>query len=447
MHEQKRPGKLSFETLATDVIDSDLCCRCGICVGFCPSQCIGIDDYGLKPFLLENKTCLECGRCLELCPGRSLKVENLYSKVFQRTPDQNQSYGIYKDFYVGRSEDIDIWKRAAGGGIITQILNNLLENKVIDAAIIAGFNESCPYMPEGKIIDKRKQLIECSNSIYICIPVAAALRDARRSNLRVAFVGLPCAVAALRKAGQRYPRETENIVVLLGLFCGINIGQEATLYYLDTLGVDKGRVAMYSTRTKEYGYGIDITLKDARKIEKRNVAIHLGLSPLFTPRRCQICPDMTNEFADISVGDTWQNDGKSIVIVRTDVGRNIMKFNTNLRLEAVQTYNRHSEAILNKRIRADKILRYLRRRKVKYTDFGTLEDLYPKYDWSVTDKCLFYLAHLFSEHILRKGYFGNLLLRDSYLSLPVKQSKRLQYLLVGKYALSFNNKPIAHVRA
>jgi coenzyme F420 hydrogenase subunit beta len=49
-----------------------------------------------------------------------------------------------------------------------------------------------------------------------------------------------------------------------------------------------------------------------------------------TQFRCRLCPDSTGQLADISCGDPWyrqiepDDPGRSLVLVRTDVGRRIL---------------------------------------------------------------------------------------------------------------------------
>ncbi|MHA1632039.1 MAG: Coenzyme F420 hydrogenase/dehydrogenase, beta subunit C-terminal domain, partial [Candidatus Freyarchaeota archaeon] len=51
----------------------------------------------------------------------------------------------------------------------------------------------------------------------------------------------------------------------------------------------------------------------------------------FTPWRCLMCPDETNELADVSVGDAWlpelrnEKIGESVVVARTRLGEEFLK--------------------------------------------------------------------------------------------------------------------------
>ena len=55
-----------------------------------------------------------------------------------------------------------------------------------------------------------------------------------------------------------------------------------------------------------------------------------GFIQKYRPLRCYLCPDLTAEFADISVGDPWYREikgdepGRSLILVRTEKGRDIL---------------------------------------------------------------------------------------------------------------------------
>lgn len=54
-----------------------------------------------------------------------------------------------------------------------------------------------------------------------------------------------------------------------------------------------------------------------------------GFVQKYRPFRCYLCPDLTAELADISVGDPWYRDiagnepGRSLILIRTEKGRDI----------------------------------------------------------------------------------------------------------------------------
>lgn len=45
----------------------DWCKGCGICVAFCPKQCLALDDKD-KIYMAKPDDCIKCGQCEQRCP-------------------------------------------------------------------------------------------------------------------------------------------------------------------------------------------------------------------------------------------------------------------------------------------------------------------------------------------------------------------------------------------
>ncbi|KAF0221842.1 MAG: coenzyme hydrogenase beta [Geobacteraceae bacterium] len=435
--------RADWATLEQDVLRAGLCCRCGTCSAVCPVASITIEPDSLKPTAVADCPCSRCGRCVAVCPGYSTPQATLYGRLFGRLPRHDEPYGITRRFLVGRTTDETIYRQSAGGGLVTQLLVNLLNEGVIDGAVVAGYRTDRPYVPEGKVVSIKEDLVHCANSIYVCVPVNQVLREVASTGRRVAVVGLPCAIAALRKAQQHTPHLTKNIVVLIGIFCGINIGQEATLFYLKSKGIQPHDVTSYSTRTKADGYGIKVGLRSGNLLHKKNVAVHLGLAPIFTPLRCHMCPDLINEFADIAVGDTWLHDGNSVLLVRTEAGENALRPATDMTLEPVSDFVTHRNGIINKKIKSQYLIELTHGKRRRATEFEMTDELRCGYDWNERDRRVFAAVHrLFSIPVVRKTA-KHLLVGDRYLSLPVDRSYLPAKVLIAGYTLPLWHEPLA----
>lgn len=51
-------------------VNSDLCLRCGACVGVCPLDAIEATDSYVAP----NERCTDCGICEKICPMGAIEV-------------------------------------------------------------------------------------------------------------------------------------------------------------------------------------------------------------------------------------------------------------------------------------------------------------------------------------------------------------------------------------
>jgi 2-oxoglutarate ferredoxin oxidoreductase subunit delta len=60
----------------------DWCKSCGICVAFCPQQCIQLDEEG-SPVVTDPDRCTGCGWCELHCPDFAISVRPKKTKKVQ----------------------------------------------------------------------------------------------------------------------------------------------------------------------------------------------------------------------------------------------------------------------------------------------------------------------------------------------------------------------------
>jgi coenzyme F420 hydrogenase subunit beta len=300
-------------------IDPQHCTFCGTCVGICPHDALIVKNEKV----LQISDCKKCGLCYNTCPGRSPDFNALNKMLFGKT-DCDGRIGFYRTIAKGYSHDDNIRNNASSGGVVTALLLSLLDKGMIDGAIIVGTSTTDPICPEVKIARTRQEIINASQSKYCLVPVNAIFRKLRDEEGKFAFIGLPCHIHGLRKLQLLNRPESRKIFITIGLFCGFNMHLEGTSYLLGKLGIDKNDIMNLKYRGNGHPGGFFVKTKNTEYFLGKH--IYNLINPVFIPRRCLICPDLTNEFADISVGDIWKkNDGKgwSSIIVRTSTGQKI----------------------------------------------------------------------------------------------------------------------------
>jgi 2-oxoglutarate ferredoxin oxidoreductase subunit delta len=57
------------------VISHVRCKACGICIAFCPKECLAADEHG-KAYLAAPERCTRCGLCEVRCPDFAVRVES-----------------------------------------------------------------------------------------------------------------------------------------------------------------------------------------------------------------------------------------------------------------------------------------------------------------------------------------------------------------------------------
>jgi len=319
------------------VAESGLCTMCGTCIGVCPTDAIKMHaTNGLFLPLIDKDKCTMCGLCVKCCPGYCLDFENLNSMIFGRHP-KNISLGNYSRCYVGYSKDWEIRFNSSSGGIVTHLLVFALEKGMIDGAVVTRIGGKHPLRPESFIARTRKEIISASRSKYCPTSANETLRYILKEDGKFAVVGLPCQIHGIRKAEMKIRALREKIVLHVGLMCTHTVSFYGTEFLLRKLGISPHELVEIAYRGQGWPGNMVIKLVDGSRAVIPYVQGFRAYWPVFscfyfTPRRCLMCQDFTNELADVSVGDAWlhefKNDkiGRSILIARTKQGQDLLDF-------------------------------------------------------------------------------------------------------------------------
>jgi coenzyme F420 hydrogenase subunit beta len=303
-----------------DDIDPRTCTRCGVCVSICPIGVLDVDEEGVH---LRGE-CLRCGLCYAFCPGRQLDLYSLAQAYLGDSPD-DPLLGTYRSLHVARANSEEIRQRAASGGVVTALLVHLLNENKIKGAVGVKMDRDHPWKCQGAVLRSPDEFLEAAQSKYSLVSLAALLRSARREGGPLAMVGLPCHVHGLRRL-QRIGSYRESFPLAMGIFCGFNLHPAATKHLVNKLGFGIQDVKQLEYRGGPWPGGLIIRAQDGRQrsLSKESYSY---VNLLYPPRRCLACPDLTNELADLSVGDTWLREyrgGWSTVICRSLQGEELL---------------------------------------------------------------------------------------------------------------------------
>ena len=305
-------------------IDLRLCHRCGTCVSACPKGSISIIDGGFPKLIGE---CDECGLCFQSCPGIEFTYPKFNKNIFG-VDNVDDTIGCYKSIHIGHSKNEEIRTKGASGGVVTALLLGLLKRGKIKAAIVAGMDDEKPWVSKAKIVTRENDILDASQSKYCMISMNAVLKNINNFDGDLAYVGLPCHIHGIRKLQKLGWEPIQKIKYLVGIFCSFSMENEATSFLISKLKIAEKDIRSLEYRGGPWPGGFRVKTKDGKEyfIDKQTYNyLHL----LFAPKRCFVCPDLTNEFADVSVGDAWHKDidskACSTIIARTENGRQLLK--------------------------------------------------------------------------------------------------------------------------
>ncbi|MBU2490325.1 MAG: Coenzyme F420 hydrogenase/dehydrogenase, beta subunit C-terminal domain [Proteobacteria bacterium] len=295
--------------LVEDVIQKGLCVGCGACVGACPY----FVTYRAKTAMLFPCT-RETGRCFAHCP----KVEadwDALSQAAYGTPYQGEALGPVRRVVAARAKGI--FANFQGGGTVSALLIQAVESGLAGAAVVTGSENG---LPAPRLAKSREDILSAAGSKYGAAPTLSQVNRAiAEGERRLAVVATPCQALALAKMA-RNPLDREDFVppaeVVVGLFC--------------TWSLDARSLADLVAR--ECGEGdacMDLPPPPAQilSLEANGKRVEVPLDEVrpLVPQGCSLCPDMTSEWADVSVGEKEGQKGWNTLIVRTEKGEKLVR--------------------------------------------------------------------------------------------------------------------------
>ncbi len=310
----------TFRDLQEEVVYRGVCGKCGGCMSFCSASKWGaleLDGDGFPRYADEDK-CLECGVCYLICP----LTTDLDSEVRRRF-NWKLPIGAYQAISSAKATEEAILSVAAGGGLVTALLLYMLENYLIQGAIV--LRKTSAFSREPLLVATREEIVAAagahlgglSSEFTAYSPAVSVVKGLESKHLsHVAVVGTPCQIKTVRKMQCLGISPAQVVGYTIGLFCMENLffdvqGRkrlEARLHVdfanVDTLNLDEE--------------GLNVSLNDGTVVR-----VPFGeVSELICPA-CLTCTEFANDYADISVGGVGSSDGYATVLIRTEKGSRV----------------------------------------------------------------------------------------------------------------------------
>jgi coenzyme F420 hydrogenase subunit beta len=302
----------SYRDLKRDVWDAGLCSGCGACVAVCPAEGLYFEagKGGESPLSTgtckEDLDCVPCGVCFEICPRAS--------------GGMGEMLGGYSEA-VSAKAGFEVPRRQSGGAV-TAILSSALEEGLLDG-VVTVTEDRFTLEPRSAVITSSDALIHEAGSRYSWwVPLLASLKEAvvKRKLRRIAVVGVPCAVQAVRRMmvsdhqlARPYGR---SVRLLVGLFC-----TESFDYRILVGGIlgEKHGVEPWQVKRLNVAGKLEVT------VEGRDlVAIPLKELDAAVRPGCRSCTDFSAVDSDISAGAVGAPKGYTTLLIRTPVGRSFV---------------------------------------------------------------------------------------------------------------------------
>ncbi len=297
--------------LQSKVLSSSLCTGCGACTSICPY----LNAVEGRAVLLEPCG-REEGRCYLFCPRTEVNLPHLERRTFGALRT-DPVLGFHSSVLKARAAREEVRGRAQYGGTVSSLLLHALREGKVDSVVLTGSSDG--VYPEPTAARTEEEVLRCARSRYLLSPsVGEVVRLLRKEEGgRMAFVGTPCQVLALRKI-QAYEEEWEvsRVELVVGLFCTWALSHRAGEFLRTKLG---GR------RVRRFDIPPPPANLFVAETEDGRVELPLDEVRSFIPPSCRVCFDMTAELADLSVGMVEGEEGWNTVILRSERGRELFE--------------------------------------------------------------------------------------------------------------------------
>jgi coenzyme F420 hydrogenase subunit beta len=340
--------KPQWKELFAEVVTSGLCTGCAACVVACPHDVLEYEDNNgiYKPWHLDidggRDDCTHgvkgCTMCTRACPRFRNWEEEIDIHRFARGRTDSEVWGI-GDVLLAKSIDPSIVENGQDGGFVSALLVYALEHDVIDAALVSGLDGDVgTWRSVPSVVRTRAEVLNTAKSRYTYSANLLAYPKAVDAGAeRIALVGMGCMASAtgamqVRKAGKIARRLSLTIGLLCSKTFDDSIFEELfeAKYQIKRSDIVKMNIkGVFQLWTSDGRY-FEVPLKEAHA---------------YTREGCTKCPDFAAQHADISAGGIGAFGSWTLVIIRTDLGREIVRALSELELIETRAADDDPEAV------------------------------------------------------------------------------------------------------
>jgi coenzyme F420-reducing hydrogenase beta subunit len=241
--------------------------------------------------------------------------------------------GNYRSTHLTHAADLEVRRKAASGGVTSALLIHGLRWGFFDGAVVCK-----TVLIDGKvrarfeIATTADQVLAARGSKYVETRFLQEVLPLIRSfEGRVAVVGLPCDIAALRHRCEKETALANKVMLTFALVCGHNSRTGLIDKITTRLEREAGqKLKDYRFRVGHWRGRLEADFEDGTTISKPSKFFNDYQNLFFfCERKCMACTDHYGYHADISVGDVWlfglKNDPikHSGLIIRSELGEKL----------------------------------------------------------------------------------------------------------------------------
>jgi coenzyme F420 hydrogenase subunit beta len=331
------PCLVSLQRLLQD----QLCHRCGSCSGICPFGVLQPDDDYFPRWSGREALCTDCGLCLRVCPGLEFSFSDFTERIFGQPFRLSDDHGTFVKAFLGYAADPQLRARSTSGGIGTALPRFMLASGRIRGAFAVRADDRQPWKPRAYVARTPEEIGASTYSKYPACSMNHLLPEIGKQPGPFLYTGIPCQIHGLLKSAGLKKRLTEQIGLIVGLFCHSCLDHQGVRDMLSYYRIPEQHIAqVIYRRGKLPGYvhartqagawvGLPYPRLPLDSYRPNAKEVLTFLFKFYSPARCRVCLDATAQFADIAISDPWiqgwqgvarLKQGYSFILARTTRG-------------------------------------------------------------------------------------------------------------------------------
>lgn len=317
------------------VLAGQLCTGCGLCAG--------VADAGMTNIGITMET-VAPGYSRPLQQGGvSAQAETLIARScpgavvapWQSAPHRHPYWGPYHRVLTSHATDDQVRHAGSSGGAITALAIHALRTRMVDRVVHVVADPDHPTRNLTTVSDTAEAVLAGAGSRYAASSPLADIDRLLAEGGRLAFIGKPCDVSALRRLATVDARVDAVVPIMLAFFCAGLPSHAGADRIIRDMGLEPEEVVTFRYRGNGWPGLTRAETADGRFGEMRYADSWGGQLSREVQFRCKICPDAVGGVADVAAADAWyggdsgypqfeEQDGRSLTLTRTIRGEALL---------------------------------------------------------------------------------------------------------------------------
>ena len=259
-----------------------------------------------------------CGRaCQFVRPDYAGLEQRVHGRARDATRPDELHFGPFRRMV--RAALVPAREGAQWTGIATSLGERLLATGRVDAVLTVAPDPADRWRPVPVLVTKAEDMAGVRGMRMGYAPLLALLEPARAQGLRrIAVIGIPCQVYALRALEQELGFER---LYVIGTPCSDNTTTEHFHQFLALLSPEPATITYLEFRAD---FQVELRFADGTTREIPFLQLPISQLPAdFFPLTCRTCVDYTNVLADVTVG-YMGGQGEQWLLVRNERGEELV---------------------------------------------------------------------------------------------------------------------------